>query len=158
MFDFPKQKLFKHILYPIARLHWRVFSPKTCGARALLIHQNNILLVRNLNLPYWTIPGGGIEKGETAEKCLARELFEELNISIGSVEYKLGEYTSELEGKRDEIHIFVINPPSSEFTKQWELAEARWFPLENLPEDISPATLRRINEFKQGSKDLVGVW
>ena len=36
----------------------------------------------------WELPGGVIEKGETARQCVIRELFEETNQKIGIVEFK----------------------------------------------------------------------
>lgn len=140
------------------RVYWKIRRPKTYGARGLVLHENNILLVKNINLPYWTMPGGGMDKGELEENCLIRELKEELDIDIDAVEYKLGMYTSGHEGKQDEINIFVVKLSSVRFVKQWELADAQWFPLDNLPENISAATARRIQEFKVGSRDLVLTW
>lgn len=35
----------------------------------------------------WEFPGGKIEKGETAEEALVREIKEELDVRLGNVEY-----------------------------------------------------------------------
>jgi ADP-ribose pyrophosphatase YjhB (NUDIX family) len=154
----PKQKFYKYIAYPLARLYWKIFSPVTNGARALVLFDNEILLVKNLNLPYWTMPGGGIDKEETAEQCIVRELKEELDLSSLKIEYKLGTYHSQKEGKKDTIHVFVIHPESKEFKQQWEIEGAQWFDFANLPENMSEATLRRIAEYKEGKKGLVMGW
>ncbi|MCX6703446.1 MAG: NUDIX domain-containing protein [Candidatus Zambryskibacteria bacterium] len=158
MFSHFKQKLFKYILYPFARVYWKILRPKTYGARALVLYGDNVLLVKNLNLPYWTIPGGGMAKGESPETCVIRELKEELDLDIDSVEYKLGIYTSGHEGKQDEIHIFVVKLLTTRFVKQWELADAQWFPIDSLPENISSATIRRIQELKAGLRNLFLPW
>ncbi len=139
-------------------MYWKLLRPKTYGARALILCEDNVLLVKNLNLPYWTMPGGGMKKGELPESCLTRELKEELDLDINGLEYKLGTYSSGHEGKQDEIHIFVMKLSDARFIKQWELADARWFPIDNLPENISAATVRRIQELNAGSRDLLLHW
>ncbi len=153
-----KQFFFKYFVYPLARLYWKVFSPRTIGARAILLFENKILLVKNLNLPYWTMPGGGLDRRETPEQCLRRELKEELAISIENIECQLGTYRSSKEGKRDEIHVFVVRLLSNKFEKQWELADAVWFLFDDLPENISQATLRRIEEYSEGKRNIEEVW
>ncbi len=146
------------ITHPLFRLYWRIFKPKTYGSRGIILYGENILLVKNINVNYWSLPGGKIDKGETSEECLFRELKEELSISVSKIDFKLGEYISNKEGKRDTVYIFVVKLLSSNFQKQWELQEAKWFPLSYLPKDLSPATSRRIIEFKAGNKNLVCDW
>lgn len=144
--------------HPLVRLYWRVFKPKTYGSRAILFNQGKILLAKNINSRHWSLPGGRIDKGETPEKCLLRELKEELCLSGIKIDHKLGEYVSNKEGKKDTVHIFVINLETQEFDKQWELEEAKWFSLDNLPENTSPATKRRIEEFIGQKRDIVSYW
>ncbi len=161
--NFMKFSNFKRIVfkigYPIIILYWKIFKPKTFGARAIILNKNKILLVKNfLYNKYWLLPGGGINRKKMPEKGLMRELKEELNLSISKIDYKLGEYKSQGESKRDIIYIFVINLDSSHFSKQWELDDARWFDLSNLPENLSPATSRRIQEFLSRKRDIVSIW
>lgn len=53
---------------------------------AIISHKNRILVVQRsdiMSLPLkWEFPGGKIEKDETAEDCIKREIKEELNIEI----------------------------------------------------------------------------
>ncbi len=53
---------------------------------AIIEHNNKVLVTQRsekMALPLnWEFPGGKIEKGETAEDCLIREILEELNINI----------------------------------------------------------------------------
>ena len=152
-----KQLIYK-ILNPLFKLYCRVIKPETQGSRAIVLHENNTLLVKNIGLNYWSLPGGKIDRGETPEACLFRELGEELSISVSNVRFKLGEYFSTREGNRDTIHIYVVDLTSPTFRKQWELDDARWFPLSALPESISPATSRRIQEFLSDAKDVRARW
>lgn len=60
------------------------------GAKALLAGPDGTVLLiqerRTDGSTFWTLPGGGIEAGETPEACLHRELREELDcgVSVGS--------------------------------------------------------------------------
>ncbi len=146
------------LTFPLYQLYWKFFNPKTSGARALIIHDNQILLGKNLNRKYWSLPGGKIDRGETPEQCVLRELKEELDLDNLTVDFQLGIYHSRREGKRDTIYIFVIFVKNLIFNKQWELEDAGWFPLDALPKGTSPATKRRISEYHQGKKGVSDKW
>ena len=152
------KKLIYKLTHPFFRLYWRLFRPKTSGARALVLHDGKILLTKNINSGHWSFPGGKVDYPETPESCVVRELKEELDLDIEKTEFKLGEYVSAREGKTDTIHIFVISVASDYFKKQWELQDAIWFDLEGLPIDVSPATGRRIGEYRGGGRGVVGEW
>ena len=53
---------------------------------AIIVNNNKILIAKRKNDQYfkdkWEFPGGKIEKGETPEECLEREVKEELDIVI----------------------------------------------------------------------------
>ncbi|WP_251795780.1 MULTISPECIES: NUDIX domain-containing protein [unclassified Arenibacter] len=53
---------------------------------AIIESENQVLVVQrseNMKLPLkWEFPGGKIEKGESEQDCLIREIREELNIEI----------------------------------------------------------------------------
>ena len=49
----------------------------------VVIHNNNVLLVKKSNLEeLWSFPGGAIEIGETLHEALTREVLEETSIII----------------------------------------------------------------------------
>lgn len=144
--------------HPLLQIYWKICKPKTYGSRAIVLCGDHVLLVRHIGIPYWALPGGRIEEGETPEQCILRELKEELNISPSVVGLDLGVYVSNKEGKRDTVHVFVVNITTKDFMKQWELDDARWFALDDLPKNISPAGARRIREFQEGKKGLTGNW
>lgn len=153
-----KQIIFKHIVLPLAKVYWRVFKPKTYGSRVILLCDDSILLVQNMGVTNWSLPGGKLDRGETPEQCLKRELREELSLNLEKIDYKLGDYTSNREGKRDTVYIFVVQLLSKDFEKQWELHDAKWFSLDALPANTSLAGKRRIDEYLSGKRDIVGEW
>ncbi len=152
------KRLVYKISHPIIRFYWRTFKPRTFGSRGIILNNGRVLLTKNINVSHWSLPGGKIDRGENPLQCLFRELKEELGLDVNRVDYKLGEYTSQQEGKRDIVYIYVITVDSNKFEKQWELEDAQWFPLSTLPGQTSPATKRRLNELKLGKRELILDW
>ncbi len=58
--------------------------PRACGA---LIHNDVILMVqhREPTRSYWTLPGGGLEAGETPAEAAVREVREETDLRVRAV-------------------------------------------------------------------------
>jgi len=54
-------------------------------AVAVVLRHNKVLLVRDRGKHRFSLPGGGIHKGEPTASAAARELYEELGLSAGSV-------------------------------------------------------------------------
>lgn len=148
-----------HLLHPLLHLYRVYFSPAKDSARVLLVHNSEVMLVRNIGVRRWALPGGALHTGERPEECALRELKEELDIAGATIEYKLGTYHGEFRGKKVLVHIFLAQAKSFYHKKQWEIDKAGWFTLGQLPPNLSPATARRIGEYKNGKKGLLGeVW
>jgi ADP-ribose pyrophosphatase YjhB (NUDIX family) len=140
------------------RLYWRVRRPKTFGVRAFVFGADGrLLLVKHTYDRYWYLPGGGRPESEPPEQALTRELREELGIRDARIERRLSTYFSEREGKRDTIDVFVARADAVERLQRLEIAAADWFDMNALPPDISPATLRRIQE-DRGERVIETVW
>lgn len=158
MKEFSKNRLYGTSLF-LMKLYWSLFKPETFGARIILIHDKKVLLVQHRNSKFWNLPGGGINKNEDPEIGTLRELYEETKIKIDKADYLLGTYCSKAEGKRDKVFIYVKETDNEIIPKlSIELKDARWFPLDELPENATPSTRFRVGEYLQGLKNIDGVW
>ncbi len=60
------------------------------GASILFIEADQVLLVRRDREPYrgcWSLPGGSVEPGETAEQAARREAMEETGLTVETLEF-----------------------------------------------------------------------
>lgn len=144
-----------------ARIAWRITRPRTIGVRAILLDRDGrIALVRHTYMDQWYLPGGGVKKGESIDAALFRELAEEVGVTDARIDRVLGVYHSRREGKDDHIVIFVAQAATSAELRRADLAEieeAGWFAPDALPAPLSPATARRIAEYRQGVTGR-GAW
>ena len=136
---------------------WRVRRPLTVGVRVLLIREERVLLLRHTYMRSWFAPGGGVERGETLEQAVRREAREEVGATLRDLRL-LGIYTAFKEGKSDHVVMFVSTDFDVDGTSDREIEEVRWFDLDDLPADLSPATARRIRDYLDGRAPGVGDW
>lgn len=55
------------------------FNYRVC---ALLLQEGKILAVQDERSPYYYLPGGRVQMGETAEQAVMREVWEELGVAV----------------------------------------------------------------------------
>lgn len=144
------------LLMPMARIYWRFTRPLTMGARGLVRDaEGRVLLVRHTYTPGWYLPGGGVDRGETLQAAVIREIDEEAGVIVASDAEKprlVGVYANFREFKSDHIALFVVGPGSYERVsrKSLEIAETGFFSPDALPEGTTTATRARIREVMQG--------
>lgn len=144
------------LLHSIRKFYWRTFNVKTFGVRVIISDDKKIFLVKHRYGNLWVLPGGGIKREELAEDAAKREVFEETNIKILSLEKILGEYKNDQEGKDDTVTVFVAQKWNDCGRKwNWEIKESGFFDLKNLPDGVSSATKRRISEYITGSVPML---
>ena len=133
-------RLFWMVVNPLRHAYWYVVRPHTLGAKCLVEHDGAVLLVRiNYAHKRWTVPGGGVNRGETPEHAAIRELQEEVGVSASKVT-KLGEYVSTHQYKVDTVHVYRCTAQSRGFKVDgFEISEAGWFRPEELPAERQPS-------------------
>ena len=125
----------------------------TLGARAAVIDdRNRVCLIRHTYTPGWQMPGGGVEIGEDAIEALARELREEAAVDMRGTPKLHGVFFNGHVSRRDHVLVYVVRDFVSLGPKRpdREIAECRFFALDELPPDTTPGTRDRLDEIVQG--------
>lgn len=130
------------------------------GVRVIVERDNKILLVRHWFAPgVWTLPGGGIQKNETAQEAGAREVLEETGITVTSFGGEVGQYHGGL-GKKDTVSVLYTANTTGHLRifPGSEILEREFFSADNLPQNCSPANRHRIEAYVAGVRDERGTW
>jgi 8-oxo-dGTP pyrophosphatase MutT (NUDIX family) len=142
-------RLVKNIIFSL-------FGQRTIGARILLIKDNKILLVKHTYQNGWYTIGGAVERGESPLNAIHRELKEEVGVTLKNPPTLFSIYYSRFEKRDDYIVLYIGNDYTQEDVNSNEILDKRWFDLDNLPVDVTPATKRRIDEycFQKAASDI----
>ncbi len=131
----------------------------TLGVRAACFdREGRIFLVRHTYVPGWYMPGGGVERGETALDALRKELREEGNLEIvGGIEL-FHAYYNRNASRRDHVLMYRVTvEQTAPRVPDREIAESGFFALDALPQDTTAATLRRLRELS-GEAERADYW
>jgi 8-oxo-dGTP diphosphatase len=108
-------------------------------AAVALVRDGHVLTVRKRGTERFMLVGGKLEPGESARDAALRETYEEVGLEIGSATL-LGEFLSEAANEPDHtLHSTVFWVESDdEPVASAEIAEVRWTPLRDHPDDLAP--------------------
>lgn len=133
---------------------WRLTRGLTLGAQGVVFDdRSRVLLVRHGYRPGWFFPGGGVERHETLEDALAREVEEETGVQPTGEPELHGLFANIERFPGDHIAVFVI--------REWErlrvpkpnaeIMEHGFFEPGGLPDNTDAGTRRRLDEILKGA-------
>jgi 8-oxo-dGTP pyrophosphatase MutT (NUDIX family) len=150
--------MYIRLLYIGYRVYCFIFRPIRAGVRVMMIKENKVWLVRQTYMPGWFMPGGGLKRGETLEQAARREAHEETGAELGELRL-MGAYSSFLDWKTDHNLVFICEDFKITGVPDHEIAEARAFSLNELPDGLWPGHRRRLEERTAGlTNPQFGEW
>lgn len=150
----PWRRNLQPFVRPFYQAYSRLTRGATLGVRGLVLNPaGEVLLVEHTYVPGWFLPGGGVERGETMEEALARELQEEAGVGIVGRPRLLGVHANHRVFRGDHVLLYRVDAwEPCEATANGEILTIGWFAPDRLPEDTTVATRRRIEEALGGAE------
>ena len=141
----PLHRLLYRMAHGLRRRWWRVRGPRGSSVVvAAFDERGRVLLVRHsYGPPAWTLPGGGIARGERPEAAAARELREELGCTVAGLEEL---EPAEPHGGRARAtqHVMLARLASRPVPDMREIVAVLLAEPAHLPGSCGPRTRRRI--------------
>ncbi|QEE44494.1 NUDIX domain-containing protein [Rhizobium sp. WL3] len=140
----------KRFLVRVLHVYFAVSRGMTLGVRAACFDDaGRIFLVRHTYVPGWHMPGGGVERGETAIEALFKEMREEGNLEAVEAPALFHVYFNARISGRDHVLLYRVDVrQTADRPADREIAECGFFHADALPEGTTEATKRRIAELR----------
>jgi 8-oxo-dGTP diphosphatase len=103
-------------------------------AKALITDTEGKILVVKEKQDFWSLPGGGLEHGESAKDCLEREIQEEIginNIQVDELVYSTNAYLDRRDLWMTWI-VYKVRLPSSDFILGDGVTDAQYIDVEDI--------------------------
>ena len=139
---------------PLVFAWFRLRRGLTLGVRGVVTDaQGRVLLIEHTYVHGWYLPGGGVERRETAEQALAHELQEEAGVRVLGRASLVSMHSNEPRHPGDHVLVYRVQAwepcaPSA----QGEIHQVGWFALDALPEGTTPGTRQRLAEVFQAAE------
>jgi ADP-ribose pyrophosphatase YjhB (NUDIX family) len=128
------------------RHRWRRWRKTPIAGVSVIVTNlsGDVLLLKHSYGPaVWSLPGGGLGKGEDPLAAARREVREELGVELARIE-PVGLLEEVLSGSPHTAHIFAAVCDQRPRPDGREVIEARFFPSHSLPEPLGTTTRARI--------------
>jgi ADP-ribose pyrophosphatase YjhB (NUDIX family) len=125
----------------------------TLGVRGVAVDdQGRVLLVKHTYVHGWWLPGGGVERGQTAEDALIREMREEAGLIVEGRPKLVSVHSNERYFRGDHVLVYRMDRfTMTERSSHGEIAEIGWFDPAALPDDAHRSTRDRLAEIFFGA-------
>ncbi len=100
--------------------------------------RTQMILIRQYGEPWEVLAAGYVDKGETAEHAVRRELREELGLEAGSLQYLGSHYYAPSETL---MLNFAVTVPETEAHPNFEVDAWRWCPIDEAKKNVRPGGL-----------------
>jgi len=130
----------------------RLTRGMTLGVRGVAIDgEGRVLLVKHTYVMGWWLPGGGVDRGETTQAAVVREMREEAGLIATVPPRLISIHSNERYFRGDHVLVFAVDAFTLEDrTSHGEIAEIGWFAPDALPEDAHRSTRARLAEIFGG--------
>ena len=129
--------------------------PLSLGVRLVAFDdRNRVFLVRHSYLPGLHLPGGAVDADETCREAAVREAREEGGLDFATPPELFHIYRNGAGGRRDHVVMFVVRDARQARPERPSLAilAAGFHALDRLPDDLTLATRRRLDEVLAGGR------
>lgn len=144
----------------LLHLYFLLRRPVTLGVRIIVTDDEGcVLLVRHSYVAGWHLPGGGVERSETAMDAVYKELLEETGIEPASEPELIGVLANQRASSRDHVLLYHCQDWRQKhiFEPNSEVLETGFFDPAGLPEDTTGPTRARIEEVLQ-NRPVSQLW
>ena len=150
----PWRRNLQPLVRPLYQVYSRLSRGATLGVRGLVLNEaGEVLLVEHTYVSGWFLPGGGVERGETTEQAVIRELQEEAGVLVVGRPRLVTIHANHRVFRGDHVLLYRIDTWSPcEASQQGEIKAVAWFAPDRLPRNTSPGTRRRIVEALDGAE------
>ncbi len=140
-------QFFRPVIYRGMLAVWYIFRPKTFGAKVVIVCGDEILLIKTTYDYGYSLPGGGVKKGEDPHDAAKREAIEEVSIVLDNVT-QITTFVTTAEYKIDTVYGFYSEVLSKKYSlDKLEIERAEWHPINNLPK-VGNVTQKIIDAYK----------
>ncbi len=141
----PVHRLALRVAHRVRHVWRRVAKPHLRGVSVILRDpQGRVLFVRHAyGPPTWSLPGGGIGRGEQPEHAARREMTEELGLTLGPVS-ALGTIDETISSSRHTAYLFLAEIDEVPVPDGREIVEVCFAMPSDPPLPVSRLTAARI--------------
>jgi len=124
--------------HSLRRRWWRVRGTRVSGAQVVALDPlGRVLLIRHsYGASHWTLPGGGLQRGESPVTAATREAFEEAAVRLsGATQIAVMQHMPH--GSNNDVRVVAGWTEDTPRADGREIVAAQFFALDALPPDIA---------------------